>query len=139
MSGLSWQPIADQCSVRFRSDDYSLQYSADGHPMLFIRFDLVDSTSKELILSDFNVLDVESEIAKRVFEHAIDAKGLSFANKDIRLRNIAPQASYADLVDRFDNMKSILRAVFDYLRLGWSDIVLDHRGNDNFDLVIRMT
>jgi|SRR6056297_774862 len=139
MSGLSWQPIADQCSVRFRSDDYSLQYSADGHPMLFIRFDLVDSTSKELVLSDFNVLNVERELAKSVFEHAIKAKGLSFANKDIRLRNIAPHASHVDVVDRFDNMKSVLRAVFDHLSLGWSDIVLDHRGNNNFDLVIRMT
>lgn len=96
LDNFKWQPVGSDSEVLSREDEFSIQFTAKGHPKMFIRLEK-PTGAIELKVSDFLVAEDETALAAQVFRYASEAMGIRLSGRRIRATHI----STSDLIWKF--------------------------------------
>ncbi|MEW9922325.1 hypothetical protein AB2B41_22225 [Marimonas sp. MJW-29] len=137
VNNFNWRPIEPESDILLRDDEFSFQFSAAGHPRLFIRIEKPTDAS-ELRVSDFLVSNDEIPLAAQAFQHAADKIGIKFAGRCIRASNISTSSNDADDRQAFEAAQTKFSSVLEHMLLIVDDCRLDRSGSRSFDIVLKV-
>lgn len=138
ISGFPWEVSKFDELVRFREDDFSLQFSSVGDDRLFLRFDK-GARGSEVWISDLNFQPEELAQMLRAFDVAAAEFKTTIAEKVVRMTSIAPNsADHDQVVEAFDRQRGKLITVVAALGRRYDDCYLDTSRPGKFDLVMKV-
>lgn len=137
LDNFKWQPVGSDGEVLSREDEFSIQFTAKGHPKMFIRLEK-PTGAIELKVSDFLVADDETALAAQVFRYASEGMGIRLSGRRIRATHVSTSDSNVEVYKAFDAVKAKFNAVLEHLDLSADDCKLDRKAGRNFDLVLQV-
>lgn len=137
-SAFPWQISTFDPEVRFREDDFSLQFSVVGDDRLFLRFDKA-SRGGELWISDLVYLPEARDQMLKAFDVAAAEFKTTIAGKVVRMTSIASgSSSNSEVVEAYDTQSTKLKAIVAALGRSYKDCFLDTSRPGRFDLVMKV-
>ena len=138
MTRLDWNTSESDPEVRFREDDYSLQFSAVGNDHVFLRFDK-GARKGEVWITDLHFGPETEQIIVNAFDVAAAKFNTSVAGRIIRMTSIAPQSENHDkVIIAFDRHREKLTTIVAALGRKYDDCYLDTSRPSKFDLVMKV-